>query len=285
MSLTGSQRMRDDYSRRYGCRALRIGVAREIKTDEYRVALTPAGARELVLNGHEVLVETTAGDGQLVPRRRRTSAPARHSCPSTDVWEQAEMLLKVKEPIAAEYPRLREGLVALHVSPHRRRRAAHTRSRRQRNRGRRLRDRRDGRPPAAAARADERDRRPARVAGRRVLPREAAGRPRPAPRRRSGRRARSRRRHRRRHRRLQRGDHRARSRRTGHHPRSASIDRMRHLDEILSGRVEPRDVVEPPDRGVGRGGGSRDRRGPDPGRAGSEARHARDARRDESAAR
>ena len=49
---------------------MKIGVAKEIKSDEYRVALTPAGARELVQRGHEVLIETGAGDGQRVPRRR-----------------------------------------------------------------------------------------------------------------------------------------------------------------------------------------------------------------------
>ena len=98
---------------------MRIGVAKEIKTDEYRVALTPAGARELVQQGHEVLVETTARRGQRVPRRATTSAPARGSSRSTTSGSQAELLLKVKEPIAAEYPRLREGLVLftyLHIA-------------------------------------------------------------------------------------------------------------------------------------------------------------------------
>ncbi|HTZ04872.1 MAG TPA: alanine dehydrogenase [Gaiellaceae bacterium] len=97
---------------------MRIGVAREIKTDEYRVALTPAGARELVLKGHEVLVETTAGDGSSFPDAEYERAGA--SIGSVDdVWEQSELLLKVKEPIAEEYPRLREGLVLftyLHIA-------------------------------------------------------------------------------------------------------------------------------------------------------------------------
>ena len=110
--------MRVDVARRYGCPALRIGVAREIKTDEYRVALTPAGARELVLKGHDVLVETAAGDGSSFPDADYERAGA--SIGSVDdVWEQSELLLKVKEPIAEEYPRLREDLVLftyLHIA-------------------------------------------------------------------------------------------------------------------------------------------------------------------------
>ena len=110
--------MRVDVATRYGCPALRIGVAREIKTDEYRVALTPAGARELVLKGHDVLVEATAGDGSSFPDAEYERAGA--SIVSVDdVWEQSELLLKVKEPIAEEYLRLREELVLftyLHIA-------------------------------------------------------------------------------------------------------------------------------------------------------------------------
>ena len=97
---------------------MRIGVAREIKTDEYRVALTPAGARELVLKGHEVLVETGAGDGSSFPDGDYERAGA-EIVSVDDAWGRAELLLKVKEPIAAEYPRLREGLVLftyLHIA-------------------------------------------------------------------------------------------------------------------------------------------------------------------------
>ena len=97
---------------------MRIGVAKEIKTDEYRVALTPAGARELALKGHEVLVETDAGGGSSFPDSDYERAGAR-IVSVDDVWSQAEMLLKVKEPIAAEYPRLRDGLVLftyLHIA-------------------------------------------------------------------------------------------------------------------------------------------------------------------------
>jgi alanine dehydrogenase len=97
---------------------VRIGVAREIKSDEYRVALTPAGALELVKHGHEVLVETTAGDGSSFPDSAYESVGAR-IVSLDEVWAESELLLKVKEPIAAEYPRLREGLVLftyLHIA-------------------------------------------------------------------------------------------------------------------------------------------------------------------------
>jgi alanine dehydrogenase len=89
---------------------MRIGVAKEIKTDEYRVALTPAGARELVERGHEVLVETTAGEGSAFADRTYDAVGARIAAVD-EVWEVSELLLKVKEPIKAEYGRLREGLV------------------------------------------------------------------------------------------------------------------------------------------------------------------------------
>jgi alanine dehydrogenase len=97
---------------------LRIGVAREIKTDEYRVALTPAGARELVLRGHDVLVETSAGEGSAFADADYERAGAR-TVSVDDVWMNSELLLKVKEPIATEYPRLREDLVLftyLHIA-------------------------------------------------------------------------------------------------------------------------------------------------------------------------
>jgi alanine dehydrogenase len=97
---------------------LRIGVAREIKADEYRVALTPAGARELAQRGHEVVVETTAGEGSAFADADYERAGAGIAS-ADDVWAAAELLLKVKEPIESEYPRLREGLVLftyLHIA-------------------------------------------------------------------------------------------------------------------------------------------------------------------------
>jgi alanine dehydrogenase len=97
---------------------MRVGVAKEIKADEYRVALTPAGARELVLRGHEVLVEADAGTGSSFPDSAYESVGAR-IVSLDDVWAESELLLKVKEPIEREYPRLREGLVLftyLHIA-------------------------------------------------------------------------------------------------------------------------------------------------------------------------
>jgi alanine dehydrogenase len=97
---------------------LRIGVPKEIKTDEYRVALTPAGARELIQRGHEVLVETTAGEGSAFPDEQYDRAGAR-IVSVDEAWGQADLLLKVKEPIEPEYSRLREGLVLftyLHIA-------------------------------------------------------------------------------------------------------------------------------------------------------------------------
>jgi alanine dehydrogenase len=89
---------------------MKVGVAKEIKTDEYRVALTPAGARELAQRGHDVLVETRAGEGSAFPDEAYEANGAR-IVSVDDVWADADLLLKVKEPIASEYGRLREGLV------------------------------------------------------------------------------------------------------------------------------------------------------------------------------
>src|ERR687888_611876 len=97
---------------------MKIGVAKEIKTDEYRVALTPAGTRELVERGHDVTVETGAGDGSSFPDPAYEAVGARIGSVD-DVWGDAELLLKVKEPIEPEYGRLREGLVLftyLHIA-------------------------------------------------------------------------------------------------------------------------------------------------------------------------
>src|ERR687888_228655 len=97
---------------------MKIGVAKEIKTDEYRVALTPAGARELVQRGHDVIVETAAGDGSSFPDAAYEAVGARIASVD-DVWGEAELLLKVKEPIESEYRHLREGLVLftyLHIA-------------------------------------------------------------------------------------------------------------------------------------------------------------------------
>jgi alanine dehydrogenase len=89
---------------------MRVGVAKEIKPDEYRVALTPAGARELVDRGHEVLIESGAGLGSSFPDEDYARAGARATSVD-EVWEASDLLLKVKEPIEREYRRLREDLI------------------------------------------------------------------------------------------------------------------------------------------------------------------------------
>jgi alanine dehydrogenase len=97
---------------------VKIGVAKEIKADEYRVALTPAGARELVQRGHEVTIETGAGVGSSFADDAYEAAGARIASVD-DVWADSELLLKVKEPIEPEYARLRDGLVLftyLHIA-------------------------------------------------------------------------------------------------------------------------------------------------------------------------
>jgi alanine dehydrogenase len=97
---------------------VKIGVAKEIKSDEYRVALTPAGALELVRRGHEVLVETDAGTGSAFTDDAYVNVGAR-VVSVEQVWSESELLLKVKEPVSEEYERLREGLVLftyLHIA-------------------------------------------------------------------------------------------------------------------------------------------------------------------------
>ncbi len=89
---------------------MRVGVVKEIKPDEYRVALTPAGARELGQRGHEVLVESGAGTGSSFTDDDYARVGATMASVD-DVWETADLLLKVKEPTASEYGRLREGQV------------------------------------------------------------------------------------------------------------------------------------------------------------------------------
>ncbi|GHF46765.1 alanine dehydrogenase [Amycolatopsis bartoniae] len=87
---------------------MRIAVPREIKKHEYRVALTPAGVHELTRRGHEVFVETEAGVGSAIPDDDYTAAGAKILATADEVWAEGELVLKVKEPIAEEYPRLRE---------------------------------------------------------------------------------------------------------------------------------------------------------------------------------
>jgi alanine dehydrogenase len=89
---------------------LNIGVAKEIKPDEYRVALTPAGALELVQHGHSVLVESGAGEGSAFTDAEYERVGARIGSVE-DAWADSELVLKVKEPLPEEFPRLREGQI------------------------------------------------------------------------------------------------------------------------------------------------------------------------------
>ncbi|WP_433193620.1 alanine dehydrogenase [Nocardia sp. CA-107356] len=86
---------------------MRIAVPREVKEQEFRVALTPAGAGELVRHGHEVLIQTGAGVGSGFPDADYLAAGARMMPAADQVWREGELVLKVKEPIAQEYPLMR----------------------------------------------------------------------------------------------------------------------------------------------------------------------------------
>jgi alanine dehydrogenase len=90
---------------------VKVGVPREVKNHEYRVAITPAGAHELVRNGHEVCIETGAGLGSSITDQEFRAAGARIVPTADDVWGTAELVLKVKEPVPQEYHRLRPGQV------------------------------------------------------------------------------------------------------------------------------------------------------------------------------
>jgi alanine dehydrogenase len=87
---------------------MKVGIPREVKNNEFRVALTPAGAHELVRHGHQVLVERDAGAGSSIAEAEYVAAGARILDDADEVWAEADLLLKVKEPIAEEYHRLRK---------------------------------------------------------------------------------------------------------------------------------------------------------------------------------
>ena len=83
-----------------------IGVPAEVKDDEYRVAITPAGVKELVSAGHSVLIEKEAGVGSSISDDDFAATGAVSIKDVDDVWAEADLVLKVKEPIASEYARL-----------------------------------------------------------------------------------------------------------------------------------------------------------------------------------
>jgi alanine dehydrogenase len=88
-----------------------VGVPKEIKAEENRVALTPAGANALVAHGHRVLIERNAGAGSGLMDAQYRDAGARVVRTAREVWREADMVLKVKEPLRSEYRYLREGLI------------------------------------------------------------------------------------------------------------------------------------------------------------------------------
>jgi alanine dehydrogenase len=89
------------------CIAVKIGIPLEIKDNEYRVAITPAGVHELVGRGHSVVIEHHAGVGSSIPDEDFVSAGATILGTNDDVWEQADLILKVKEPQPSEYKFMR----------------------------------------------------------------------------------------------------------------------------------------------------------------------------------
>ena len=87
---------------------MNIGVPKEIKNNEFRVAITPAGVREFVNRGHDVFIESGAGIGSAITDEDYKNVGAKILSTPEAVWEKAELILKVKEPIAAEYSRMRK---------------------------------------------------------------------------------------------------------------------------------------------------------------------------------
>lgn len=97
-----------------------IGVPKEIKTEEYRVGIVPAGVRLLTASGHRVLIEKTAGEGAGISDQEFKAAGAHLASSAAEVYGEAELVMKVKEPLPPEYDLLRPGLIVytyLHLAP------------------------------------------------------------------------------------------------------------------------------------------------------------------------
>ncbi|CAN5256832.1 alanine dehydrogenase [soil metagenome] len=88
-----------------------VGVPTELKNHEYRVAITPAGVHEFIAGGHEVVIERDAGAGSSIPDADYVAAGAHILDTADEVWQSADLILKVKEPIEPEYARMRRGQV------------------------------------------------------------------------------------------------------------------------------------------------------------------------------
>jgi len=97
-----------------------VGVPKEVKDNEFRVGLVPAGVKALTMERHSVLVEASAGEGSGISDEEFVAAGGQIVDTAEEVWARAEMIVKVKEPVASEYRYLREGLVLftyLHLAP------------------------------------------------------------------------------------------------------------------------------------------------------------------------
>ena len=146
-----------------------IGVPKEIKDNEARVGITPAGVKALTEAGHKVLVETQAGALSGFPDEEYQNAGAEIVGDAGYVWGKSDMVVKVKEPIEREYVLLPRRPGPLHLSPPRAAARSHRQTARVKDHRHRLRDGARSPGNAAAAHAHERSRRPHERAGRRSL--------------------------------------------------------------------------------------------------------------------
>jgi alanine dehydrogenase len=97
-----------------------VGIPKEIKNNEYRVAMVPSGVRALIENGHQVVVQKAAGEGAGIPDAEYTDSGAKITPSAEDIFKEAEMIVKVKEPLPQEYRLLQPGQVLvtyLHLAP------------------------------------------------------------------------------------------------------------------------------------------------------------------------
>ena len=159
---------------------MKVGVPKEVKNHEYRVALTPVGVHELTQHGHDVIVEKGAGAGSQIPDEEYVAAGRDHDRHRRRRLGHAEMVLKVKEPVAEEYPRMREGqtlFTYLHLAADQ---PLTEELVKRKVTGDRLRDGAAALGLAAAALPDVRGGRLPRAAGRRALADARPGRPRRA---------------------------------------------------------------------------------------------------------
>jgi alanine dehydrogenase len=90
---------------------MKVGVPKEVKNNEFRVAITPAGVNELTSNGHQVYIEQDAGVGSSIPDADFVTAGAQILPAADDIWQAGDLILKVKEPVAEEYHRMRKDQV------------------------------------------------------------------------------------------------------------------------------------------------------------------------------